>query len=347
MTTETHSPYNFAHLGVSPEVEANFAECVHTNNAELARIVRVDRGLPLATSASGTYRAELAEKAAKRARKNALLRPAVGDWVALAHPAEHDVAIIEKILPRTGSFTRRDPGEQANEQVIIANVDIVFVVQALCGDRHGISLARIERELVLAFESGAQPYLVLTKADLCADPKEEARFAAAATGWVPIIIESAITGLGIEEIRSLVPKGITAAMIGASGVGKSTLINRLVGDEALATAEVRARDDKGRHTTVAREIVELPEGGVMIDTPGMRSIALWQADTGMALTFPEITEAAESCKFADCRHKNEPACAVHAAIQSGAIDPDRLSRYQVLATELDALAQKRKESNWH
>ncbi|MCL2437946.1 MAG: ribosome small subunit-dependent GTPase A [Coriobacteriia bacterium] len=362
MADDAHN-YDFSTLGYSNRVQLDYEGLVSELSLdgsgdsllglEPARIVKVDRGFPLVAACSGSYRTELSSGLAKVARKDALSRPAVGDWIVLSHPENHEFGIVEAFLPRYSSLKRRDPlerksagfapAQQAVGQVVVSNIDIIFVVQALSANCTGVNLARLERELVLAFESGAKPIVVLTKADLCPDPEVAARFVEQSTADAPIIIESAVTGLGISEIRRLIGPGITASLLGASGVGKSTLINRLLGHERQQTKAVRENDDRGRHATVARELIELPleegsegstGGGVIIDTPGMRSLALWQADEGIALAFPEIVEAAHDCRFADCAHDNEPKCAVKAAIKRKEIDEDRYRRYLNLVKEL-------------
>lgn len=267
----------------------------------------------------------------------------MGDWVALARPEGHEMPLIEAILPRHGAFSRHDPGE-TGEQVIIANVDIVFVVQSLSGS--GVNISRLERELVLAWESGARPVVVLTKADLCDDAEAQRELAAEVAFGSDVIVGSTVTGEGIDEVRGHVPSGVTAALLGASGVGKSTLVNQLVGDEVQPTNEVRDADDKGRHTTVARELVTVPGGGVLIDTPGMRAIALWDAEEGLSAAFPDIEELAEYCRFGDCAHENEPGCAVLSAVESGELPERRLASYRKLMTELERLARRRDEKSW-
>ncbi|MCL2025027.1 MAG: ribosome small subunit-dependent GTPase A [Coriobacteriia bacterium] len=340
MEEPTQKTYNFEHLG---DVERPRTELTHLgiDGAEPARVVRLDRGLPLVVSASGTYRAEPSNALVKRMKTDALARVAVGDWVALTHPDGHDSARIEAILPRTSAFTRKDPGENTTEQVILANVDVVFVVTAL--GEEPVNLARLERKLVLAFESGARPIIVLTKSDRCDDCDAEVERVRAIAGEVPVIATSTVTGAGIDELRTMINPQVTAAMIGSSGVGKSTLINALAGTEQQATAEVRETDDKGRHTTVAREIVALPCGGILIDTPGMRAVALWHADRGLAMTYPEITEATAHCKFGNCTHESEPGCGVKAALEAGDIDVERYARYAKLCEELADVAHKREE----
>jgi len=362
--TEASPSYDFANLGFSEKTQAEYDQLVKdfgfdnlSSEADFsyepARVVKVDRGFPLVAAPSGSYRTELSSRLAKKARKDALSRPAVGDWVILSHPKSHEFGIVEAFLPRHSSLKRRDPVErksagfapaqQAVGQVVVANIDIIFVVQALGESDCKVNLARLERELVLAYQSGAHPVIVLTKADLCPDPEKSAHVASIAAADVPIIIESAVTGLGVAEIRRLIGPGITASLLGASGVGKSTLINRLLGHERQQTGAVRESDDRGRHVTVARELIELPfettaegisGGGVIIDTPGMRSLALWEADRGLPLTFPEIAEAAKSCKFLDCIHDNEPKCGVKEAVKSGQIDEGRYQRYLTLVKEL-------------
>ena len=306
------------------------------------RVSRVDRSLPLIITESGPRRAEPATHLLKTHSTGS--RAVVGDWVALAVPEGHDQAIIEAILPRTSAFTRKDPGEQTDEQVLIANASIVFVVQSLSGK--GINVRRLERELVAVWESGATPVVVLSKADIAEDIEYQAKLATDVAHNIDVIVESAITGLGLEEVRARVGPGVTAALLGGSGVGKSTLVNRLVGNEGQATGAVRARDDKGRHTTVAREIVLVPGGGVIIDTPGMRGLALWDSEDGIASAFPDIDALAENCRFADCRHESEPGCAVIAAVEAGELPQRRLDSYRSLRTELVELSRRQDQKAW-
>jgi ribosome biogenesis GTPase len=306
------------------------------------RVSRVDRSLPLITTELGALRAEPATHLLKAHGTGS--RAVVGDWVALALPEGHDQAIIEAILPRISAFARKNPGEPTDEQVLIANAGIVFVVQSLSGK--GINVRRLERELVLAWESGATPIIVLSKADIAEDIEYQARLATDVAQGVEVIVESAITGLGLDEILAHVGPGVTAALLGGSGVGKSTLVNRLLGSEVLATGRVRKSDDKGRHTTVAREIVMVPGAGVIIDTPGMRAVALWDSEDGIASAFPDIDALSENCRFADCAHGGEPGCAVVAAVEDGGLPQRRLDSYRTLRAELDELGRRQDQKAW-
>lgn len=329
-------------LGLTDRERALFATLAE-DGFELARIARVDRGLPLAATTSGFERVEPATHLIKTANA-AESRAVVGDWVALARPEGHEMPIIEAILPRKSAFVRQDPGEQTSEQVLIANADIVFVMQSLSGG--GINVRRLERELVVAWESGATPVIVLTKADLAEDPEDQRRIAEEVSHGVDVILESVVSGEGVEEVRAHIPQGVTAAFLGGSGVGKSTLVNRIVGEDVQATGAVRERDDKGRHTTVARELVLIPGGGVIVDTPGMRGLGLWDAEDGLEAAFPEIDALAEHCRFRDCSHADEPGCAVKRAVKEGELPERRLESYLRLRAEMDALARRQDEKAW-
>ena len=307
-----------------------------------ARVARVDREFPLVATGTELIRAEPAVHLVKTRGTGS--RAVVGDWVALSRPAGHDLAIIEAILPRHTAFARKDPGEQTGEQVLIANVDVVFVVQSLSG--RGLNMRRLERELVLAWESGARPVVVLTKADLVEDAEYNRSLACEVAIDVDVIVESAVTGQGLEEIRAVIAPGTTAALLGGSGVGKSTLVNRLVGGEVMATNDVRASDDKGRHTTVAREMILVPGGGIIVDTPGMRGIALWDAEDGIASAFPDIEALAAECRFRDCAHVDEPGCAVVAAVEAGTLPARRLGSYRALQDELTELGRRQEQKAW-
>lgn len=263
--------------------------------------------------------------------------PAVGDWVAAAIRPEEKRATIHGILPRKSRFSRKLAGEETREQVVAANIDTVFIVSSLNQD---FNLRRIERYLVMAWESGANPVILLSKADLCQDAAGKLREVEKIAPGVTILMISALTGTGLDGLTAYLTGGKTSALIGSSGVGKSTLINRLMGKDLLKVREIREDDDHGRHTTTHRELVLLPAGGLMIDTPGMRELQLWEGGGGFQETFTEIEELAETCRFKDCRHDTEPGCAVKAALETGIIAPDRMESYRKLQKELRYLERK-------
>lgn len=330
-------------LGWSERWEALFTEHAAEGLAP-GRVVRSDRGSALVATAQGTVRAETS-KQLMRDDFDGLGLPAAGDWVALRHPPGHDVAIVEAILTRRSAFTRGDPGKATSAQVLAANIDIVFVVHPISEE---LKLRRIERELAVAWESGATPVVVLTKEDLAEDAAAaQAEVEAVAIG-VDVLVTSAETGEGIDKLAEYAHEGNTIALIGPSGVGKSSLVNALLGEERQEVREVREGDGKGRHTTTSRELITLPSGGVLVDTPGMRALAVWDLDEGLIAAFPDIAELAPGCRFRDCTHTDEPGCAVTAAVEAGDLAPERLESWHKLLREMAALerrqdALKRKE----
>jgi ribosome biogenesis GTPase len=267
--------------------------------------------------------------------------PAVGDWVAVRVRAGERRADVHAVLPRRTKFSRRAAGSEAIEQIVAANIDTVFLVSGL--DRN-FNPKRIQRFLVAARESGADPVIVLNKSDVCADAEAVRRDIAVLVPGVPVFITSTTTGRGLKALAAdYARRGRTLAFIGSSGVGKSNLINRLAHDDALPTAEVREKDSKGRHTTTRREIVVTPSGALIIDTPGMRELQLWGIEDGVEDAFAEIKALAGRCRFSDCRHGNEPGCAVRAALASGELAPLRFENYQKLRAEKMAGIQPRKK----
>ena len=239
-------------------------------------------------------------------------------------------ATIHAILPRRGRFSRKAAGDETREQVLAANVDTVFLVTGLDGDYNP---RRIERYLVTAWDSGADPVVLLSKADLCEDvPARVAEIESVAPG-VPVHAVSSLRREGLEAVRGYMHTGRTVALLGSSGAGKSTLINALLGEERLRTREVRESDSRGRHTTTRRELILLPGGGLVIDTPGMRELSLWQADEGLPATFDDVAALAAGCAFKDCRHESEPRCAVRAAVAAGGLAAERLESWRKLEGE--------------
>lgn len=261
---------------------------------------------------------------------------AVGDWVVLEH--SFDTVQIRKVLERQTKFSRAAAGIEVKEQIVAANVDIVFLMQSLNRD---FNLRRLERYLIAAWESGAIPVIVLTKADCCEDVAAKVSQVYEIAPGVEVHAISAVTGEGMVELRHHLKPGKTIALLGSSGIGKSTLVNTLAGQEVLKTQAIRENDNRGRHTTTHREIVLLPEGGLILDTPGMRTLALWEADAGMEVMFGDIEQLIAACRFSDCGHGNEPGCAIREALQSGELDPKRWESWQKLQRELAYLEAKK------
>lgn len=268
-------------------------------------------------------------------------QPAVGDWVAVRLPTlPEEPGLIRAILPRKSKFSRKAAGARTDEQVVASNVDTVFLMAGL---DHDFNPRRIERYLTAAWESGAEPVLLLNKADLDAALDEHVREVEGISLGVPVHAISAKQGEGLEALAPYLGKGRTVSVLGSSGVGKSTLINRLLGSEVQRTGAVRASDERGRHTTTHRELFPLPGGGLILDTPGMRELQLWEADEGLGATFADIEELATECRFTDCGHNGEPGCAVEAAVAGGELAAGRLESWRKLQRELEAVRVRQDE----
>ena len=314
----------------------------------LARVAESRRDRYRLLTEEGERNAEPSGRLYYRAQNSAAL-PVAGDWVAarLSGPEE---ATVEAVLPRRTVFSRRAAGTRTEEQVVAANIDRVFVVCGLDGD---FNLRRIERYLTLAAASGASPVIVLNKADLCSSVSTRVDETRAVSGDAPVLPVSARTGTGLEMLRAHLANGETVALVGSSGAGKSTLGNWLLGADRLRIGEVRESDSRGRHTTTHRELLPLPGGGALIDTPGLRELQLWADQDSVESVFEDVSELAARCRYRNCSHRGEPGCAVEAALQAGDLPPGRLESFQKLMREArrheeecDPLsAQQRKRRN--
>jgi len=314
--------------------EANF-EAYRASGYTAGRVALEHKNLFHVYTQGGDVLAEISGKLRHEATDRMNL-PAVGDWVVIRSRPEGGRAMIHAVLPRRTSFARKIAGSRTEQQIIGANIDTVFLVTSLNQD---FSLRRIERYLAVALESGANPIIILSKADLCDRVADSLAEVQSVARGVPIRVISVVTGDGLQEIRQYFECGQTVALLGSSGVGKSTLINHLTGVEHLKVQTVRASDDRGRHTTTHRELILLPSGGLVLDTPGMRELQLW--DGNVALVFDDIESVARRCFFSDCSHQGEPRCAVHEALAQGRIDTGRYESYEKLQKELQYLDRRR------
>jgi ribosome biogenesis GTPase len=299
------------------------------------RIVVQQRDAYLVVTSDGELTAKVSGRLRHEAREAG--HPAVGDWVALAVNAAQRTATIHAILPRRTAFVRRAADSVQTLQVIAANIDVAFVVTSMNAD---LNPRRLERYLAAAWQSGARPVVVLTKSDLSEEPQAQAAEITALAAGCPVLVVSARKGVGLDVLMDHVLPGETCVLIGSSGVGKSTLVNALLGEDRMATQEIRAADARGRHTTSHRQLVLLPSGGLILDTPGIREVGLIDAEEGLAQAFDDIESLAETCRFRDCGHANEPGCAVRAALKDGTLDPDRWASFQKLGLELAAVERK-------
>ncbi len=316
------------HLGWNERLEQQFEPHRH-DSLSPARVVREDRGRyrindgeERSAEVSGRFRHETHDRT---------LFPAVGDWVAVRLAEGDGPTTIVAVLPRGSVFVRRAVGETTEAQVVAANIDTVFVMAGLDNDYNP---RRIERYVTAAWESGAQPVIVLNKADLTDDLDAMIAETELTAPGVPVVALSARDGAGLDALAPWLVPGKSIALLGMSGVGKSTLVNALCGEERQATKDVREWDSRGRHTTTHRELVPLPGGAILIDTPGMRVLQLWAGEGALEETFPELDALSGACKFGDCKHVGEPGCAVLAAVENGTFAPERLASWRKLQREL-------------
>jgi ribosome biogenesis GTPase len=326
-----------AGFGWTPEREAAFAPS-RDEGLVPGRVIATG-GFTRAVTADGTVEVVVQRRFRHAVRSGADM-PAVGDWLALeplpASGGDHPQAAVRAVLARSSAFARGDStgGDHIAEQVVAANVDSVLLVSALT---HDLNPRRIERYLLLAWASGAAPVLVLNKADLAEDLAGSLAAVGAVAGGTPIHPVSAVTREGLDGLAPYLASGRTVCLLGSSGVGKSTLANALLGEQRQLVRAERADDSRGRHTTTARELFPLPGGALLIDTPGLRSVGLWDDGTGLDQAFEDIGRFAEACRFSDCRHASEPGCAVRAAIAEGELAEERLDSHRKLEKELRAL----------
>jgi ribosome biogenesis GTPase len=333
-------------LGWNQSLEDNFKP--HLEDGLLpARVVAQHRGSYVVMGPSGELSARSSGKLHYAASAGGVL-PAVGDWVGVTADAA-GTTVIHTIMPRTGIFSRNVADNITEEQVLAANIDLALVVGGLDRD---FNLRRIERYLSVAYAGGAAPVIVLTKADLCDDVDDKRSAVSEIAPSVPIEVISNMSGAGIDDVRAHLSKGRTAVVLGSSGVGKSSLINHLLGGDAQRTGAVR-RDGKGRHVTTHRELFLLPGGALIIDTPGIRQLKLWDADDGLPATFEDVDDLSAECRFSDCRHESEPGCAIRSAIAAGELSRERFNSYLKLMRELrsvevrrDAKARSEEQKKW-
>ncbi len=308
--------YDLSELGWTPDLADN----LDPGHAP-GRVAAAHRGAFDVWTADGAVRCGLPGRF-----RNDGIDVAVGDWVGVAD------AMIRAVLPRRSAIVRNAAGLTTTAQTLAANVDVAFVVSSLGPD---IEPRRIERYLVSIWETGASPEIVLTKADRLEDPWQLVAEVEAVAPGVPVHVVSSVTGQGVDALRARIQPGTTAVLLGSSGVGKSTLVNRWLGDDVMATTETREDDDEGRHTTTHRQMLVLPGGGLVIDSPGIRELQLWDVGTSaLDATFSDVEELAAECRFGDCSHQHEPGCAVLAAVESGALAPERLHSWRKLQREL-------------
>jgi ribosome biogenesis GTPase len=314
--------------GWSERLQRDFAPYAD-QGLEPGRVIVQQRGGYRLITAAGEAEAKASGRLMKTSEGTD--KPVAGDWVAFEPRTPPEPLFVQHVLPRATAFVRKAAGKGTGAQVVAANVDVAFLVTSLNSD---LNLRRLERYLATTYESGARPVVVLTKADLAENVEALVAEVRTVAGDAPILPVAAKRGEGLEGVAAYLEPGSTAVLLGMSGAGKSTLLNALAGSERMSTGEIREGDERGRHTTTHRELVLLPSGGLILDTPGMRELGLWDADSGVATVFEDIEALASQCRFSDCSHGAEPGCAVRAALADGSLDPDRWASFQKLQAEL-------------
>lgn len=301
-----------------------------------ARVILQQRGGYILVTEKGEVRARAAGRLLHEAGD--VGQPCVGDWVALSINEKDGLGTVHAILPRQTSFVRRAIEDASRlTQIIAANIDVAFIVTSMNAD---MNLRRIERYLAATRQSGAQPVIVLTKADLVDDPAQQVAQVSALDANCPVVTVSARDGQGLDQMLSWVQPRQTCVLIGSSGVGKSTLVNTLLSEDLMATQEVRESDDQGRHTTSHRQLVVLPNGGMLVDTPGIREVGLIDTDEGVSEVFDDVEQLVQACRFGNCGHTTEPGCAVRAALADGSLSQDRWDSFQKLSQEMSSKKEK-------
>jgi ribosome biogenesis GTPase len=327
MSTSITSPLTFDRLGWSADRALAFAP--HTAAGLLPGRVVSSAGAGLAITEAGPTELVIQRRFAREADDRTAM-PAVGDWLALEHLSDGPrQAAVREVLPRSGTFVRQRLSD-GQPQILAANVDTAFLVSGLDDD---LNLRRIERYLVLALDGGVTPVVVLNKVDVALDLARAVAEVHGVAAGTRVVVTSAVDGTGVDELQAYLETGTTACLLGSSGVGKSTLTNAILGDERQVTKELREDDSKGRHTTTHRELFAVPDGGLLIDTPGLRTVGVLGDEESLGATFDEVETIARTCRFSDCQHGTEPGCAVRAAIEAGTLSPDRLASHHKLEAE--------------
>ncbi|QHT68018.1 ribosome small subunit-dependent GTPase A [Rhodocytophaga rosea] len=325
--------YTLMNLGFSSHFEQHFLPFQQQGFA-VGRIATENKNQYTIFSESGILQGEVSGKLLFTANSPADF-PKTGDWIVMSVFEQEQKAIIHEVLPRISTFSRKVTGKKVEEQIIAANINLLFIVQSLDAN---FNLRRLERYLVMAHESGAKPVIVLNKVDLCKNLTEKLTQVKQISQDTPVVALSGLKETGLEQLEPFMQPGVTIAFTGSSGVGKSTIINKLLGSAIQETSEVREVDAKGRHTTTRRELIVLPNGTILIDTPGMRELQLWNASEGLDDTFADIADLSSNCRFSDCTHTVEKGCAVIEAINQEELPMERYNSFMKLQKELAYLA---------